>query len=443
MKTFIQLLRVGFWMLPFQRGLTVLGALIAIAGLLFPLPFNMPGSSLPTVFLGVALMVVVPLLAGGAFFRMLSSRRALMLLPHARAKLLTGMIGITLLATLVWIGAYFLTFQRAPPKFRPDLEGYLLMYVLTLSFATQCTISVFIASRAPFWALAAIIAWQVPAIALRLLQVDDTARLLAGPVGLAMVPVAWLVFGIWYMKTAQVSRSAWAGGGSGGSVATIGFAAPASREQAMSRWLLGASTPLRLGLQWGVVALALVAVQWVVHLLVDPHSTSRAVTAMMFGTLSLCAVALGAVSNTIAARSRGLWLVGGRGRLELHGWCERQMLRVVVAIALPFLLVGMMLWLVVTPRPGLPGSYLLLAMLAPGLAAAWFGLMQQHRRSLFDPLAVMAIAAGWYYGLALPLFAGSARPPWGIVAAQLALVVLLREVAQVRWRGADWRRAQA
>jgi hypothetical protein len=28
------------------------------------------------------------------------------------------------------------------------------------------------------------------------------------------------------------------------------------------------------------------------------------------------------------------------------------------------------------------------------------------------------------------------------VAAQFALVVVLREVALVRWRGADWRRAQ-
>ena len=50
---------------------------------------------------------------------------------------------------------------------------------------------------------------------------------------------------------------------------------------------------------------------------------------------------------------------------------------------------------------------------------------------------------GWYYGLVLPLFYGVANPPWQLPAAQLALVVVLREVALVRWRGADWRRTQS
>ncbi|MEO6079704.1 MAG: hypothetical protein ABIQ86_08000 [Steroidobacteraceae bacterium] len=358
MRTFIQLLRIGFWMLPFQRGMTVLGGLLLCAGLFFQLPFNLPGSSVPTTFLGVALMVVVPLLTGGAGLRMLSSRRTLMLLPHARARLLTGTLGITLLATLVWIAAYYFSFMRAPPKFRPDFEANLLMFVLTLSLATQCLIAVFIASRAPIWGLVVIVAWQLPDVALRLLQIDNTPRLLAGPVGLAMVAVTWLVFGVWYMRTQQVSRSAWAGTGrQQGSIQAVSTAATLSREQAMTRWLLGASTPARIGMQWGLAATGLVAVQWLVHWMIDPDGTARAVNAMMFGTLSLCAIAIGAVSNTIAARSRGLWLVGGRRRLELHGWCERQMLRVVLAIALPFLVVGMVLWLVATPGLGLPGSY--------------------------------------------------------------------------------------
>jgi hypothetical protein len=442
-RTFVQLLRIGFWMLPFQRGLTMLGGALACAGLMFSLPANMPGSTLPITFLGVALMLMVPLLAGGGFFRMLSARRTLMLLPHARGRLLAGMIGITLLATLVWIVAYYLTFLQMPARFRPDLEGYALMYVLTLSFATQCAIGVFIVTRAPVWALVVIIAWQLPSFVLRLLQVDDIPRLVTGPIGLIMVPLAWLAFGIWYMRTPQVSRSGWAGIGRQASAQASSLAAPVSREQAMTRWLLGTSTPARIGMQWGLAAAGLVALQWLLHWLFDPDGNPRAVNAMMFGTLSLCAIAVGAISHSIAARSRGLWLVGGRRRLELHGWCERQMLRVVLAIALPFLLVGGVLWLVAASRPAMPGMYLLVAMLAPGLAAAWFGLMQHHQRSAFDPLAALAIAAGWYYGLALPLFAGSAHPPWQLPAAQLALVVVLREVALVRWRGADWRRTQS
>jgi hypothetical protein len=81
-------------------------------------------------------------------------------------------------------------------------------------------------------------------------------------------------------------------------------------------------------------------------------------------------------------------------------------------------------------------------MLAPGLAAAWLGLMQQHRRGLFDVLAGLAILAGWFYGLVRPLYMDSEAARWDIFAAQLGLALLLREVAYVRWRSADWRRAQ-
>ena len=81
MKTFWQLLRIGFWMLPLQRALTVIGFMVLVAGQVFSLPYNMPGSSLPITFFGVMLMMIVPLLTGGVFLRMLSSSRALLLRP--------------------------------------------------------------------------------------------------------------------------------------------------------------------------------------------------------------------------------------------------------------------------------------------------------------------------------------------------------------------------
>ena len=100
MKTFWQLLRVGFWMLPLQRALTVIGLTVLVGGQLFRLPFNMPGSTLPITFFGVMLVIIVPLLAGGAFLRMLCASRALLLRPHARGRLLAGAFGILMLATL-------------------------------------------------------------------------------------------------------------------------------------------------------------------------------------------------------------------------------------------------------------------------------------------------------------------------------------------------------
>jgi hypothetical protein len=443
-SSFLQLLRITFWMLPIQRALTLIGATLCVVGLLRALPFHVTFSKFTDIAFGFAILMAVPVTCGGAFLRMLSSRRVVMLLPHAKGRLLSGTIAIAVLATLLWIGIYFILYVGAPPRLKPDLEYYVMQYVLTLTFATQCMIGVFIASRGPIWALLLIVAWQLPGIVMRAAGVDDVPRLLTGPVGLAMTPLAWLVFGTWYLRTRHVGRAGWLGAGPRNSSAGSGAAFGAvTREQALRIWLLGGSTPLRLALQWGLAACGLVAIQWIMHLLFGRDGNPRAVHAMMFGTLSVSAAAIGAVSYGIATRARSLWLAGGRTRPELHAWCERQMLRVALAIALPFLLLGILLWQLATPRPELPAAYLLLSMAAPGLAAAWLGLLQQHRRSLFDPLAALAIAAGWYYGLARPLFEGSAQPRWEIAAAQIALIVLLREVTLVRWRGADWRRAQA
>jgi hypothetical protein len=442
MKTFIQLLRVGFWMLPVQRWLTALGGALCLASLTFDLPVLMPGSTLPIAFLGVALMVVTPLLAGGVFFRMLSSSRAVLLLPHGKGRLLAGMIGVAMLGTLVWILAYWAAFLRVPLKFRPDFEAYTIMYVLTLGFATQCSIGSFVASRGPFWALVVLAAWQVPGVVLSLLGVDDVPRLLAGPVGLAMVPVAWAIFGLWYLQTRRIHSPGWAVRARAPAAARgPGLVQPpATREEAMTRWLLGSSTPLRIGLQWLLGTAVLIGVQLALGR--SYGSPPQFVSAMIFGTLSLGAIVIGAISCAIAGRSRGLWLMAGRSRLQLHAWCERLMLCVILAIALPLALLGGLVWMLLEPRPALPGAYMMVAMIAPGLGAAWFGLMQLHRRIALDAIGSVLLVLGWYYSLVQPLFSGSSQPRWGVVAAQLAMVVVLREVALVRWRAADWPRNQ-
>src|SRR6185369_16890278 len=154
-------------------------------------------------------------------------------------------------------------------------------------------------------------------------------------------------------------------------------------------WVLGGSTPLRIGLQCLAAAAGVLAIQW----LFARDSGERALQAMMFGTLAVVAAVGGAVSSTMAAHARGLWLPAGRSRLQLHAWTERRMALVVLAIFAAVLLAGATLWFTAAPVP-LPPAYLFAELLAPGLAAAWLGLMQQHRRSLFDALSGLAILAG-------------------------------------------------
>ncbi len=81
MSTFVRLLGVAFWMLPVQRALTLLGAGVIVVALFasdsFNMRYNLPGSTLPLVFIGAALMLFTPLVAGGALFRIVSTPRAI------------------------------------------------------------------------------------------------------------------------------------------------------------------------------------------------------------------------------------------------------------------------------------------------------------------------------------------------------------------------------
>jgi hypothetical protein len=438
MSTFWQLLGIGFWMLPLQRALTVIGALVIVAGQLFQLPFNMPGSTLPVTFFGVFLVMIVPLLAGGVFLRMLASSRALLLRPHARGRLLAGALGILVLTTLAWICCYWMAFLQAPPKFRPDAEALLLMFAMTLNFGTMCVVVLFIASRSPLWTLVMLLVWQAPGLLLHALGVEDAARLIGGPVSLVMSGLAWLLFGIGFLRARRIHAGAWGRREAATGAPVTAPAPPAqalTRAQGMSRWLLAGSTPVVMGLQCLSACLLLLAMQWALGRTAGPWPLQS----MMFGTMAAVALVTGAVGSNMARRSRALWLPAGLTRIELHAWVERRMLAVALAVCLAVALAGVVAWWWFAPRPALPLSYLLPAMLAPGLCAGWLGLMQQHPRGFFDALAGLGIGAAIFYGLVNPLYVGSAEPRWLILGAVLALAVLLREVAYVRWRGADWR----
>jgi hypothetical protein len=439
MKTFWQLLRIGFWMLPLQRALTMIGGLLLLGGHVFHVPFNLPGTTLPVTFFGVFLILIVPMLAGGVFLRMLSSSRATLLRPHARGRLLAGALGILLVGTFAWLMCYWLAFLAMPLKYRPDAEAMLMMFTLTLNFGTMCAVVMFIASRSPLWTLAILFIWQAPGLLLRAFGVEDASRLIGGPVSLIMSALVWLVFAIWFLRARRIHASAWSRRDAGADATAAGRMAKythLTREQAMSRWVLANATPLQLGLQCLAACLVLLAIQWAL----GREAGVKPLQAMMFGVLSAITLVSGGVSSSMAKRSRALWLPAGRTRLELHAWIERRMLTVVLAVSVSACLAALAVWALL-PRPGLPPQYLFPALLIPGLCAGWLGLMQHHQRSLFDALAGIAIGAGIFYGLVSPLYSGS-DAPWVILGAQVTLAVLLREVAYVRWRGADWRRAQ-
>jgi hypothetical protein len=433
MKTIWQLLKITFWMLPAQRVMLVVGVTLSI-GLCFAGSWSAPQA--------LMLAMVIPLFTGGVFLRQLSSRRHAQLWPHGRGRLLAGTISVMIVCTALYILAYGPAFANTRPVFKAIvLEGLVMQYVVMFVFWTQCTIGMFVASRKPAWALVTLIAWVLPFIVMG--ATGQMPEAMASPIGFLAAVAVWVVFSIWFLTSRRIGTTAWRVRQETVTAGSESAAAATTPVEAMQRWLLSSGTPLTLGLQWGLAMLVLLGVQLVMPRLIGGDSPRDWVTAMLFGTLSLAAAVIGAVSWTIAKRSRWLWLPAGKTRLELFRHCERLMLKSLVAVMLPMVVLSLVLWFVLDVRPALPPGYLALAMSGPALAAGWFGLMQVHRKFSLDGLAGLLLILGWVSGLIRPMFRGETEPRWGIVLAVLALVVLLREVAYARWREADWPRAQS
>lgn len=434
MKTIWQVLKIVFWMLPAQR-------IMLIAGVTLSTVFWLAGKWFAPQVLMLAM--VLPLFTGGVFLRQLSSPRYAQLWPHGRGRLFAGTFSVMIASTALYIFTYWLTFVNAPPVFRPRLDGLVMLYVVMFVFWTQCTISMFVASRKPMWALVAVIAWVLPGIHMHMTGSDAVALAMAGPVGFVAALGVWAVFSAWFLASRRIGTTEWRVRQetvTGSSESAVAVTTPV---EAMQRWLLNSGTPFTLGLQWSLAMLVLMGVQLAVPTLIGGDSPPAWVTAMIFGTLSLAAAVIGAASWTMAKRSRWLWLPAGKTRLELFRHCERLMLKSLLALTLPLGALSLVLWFSLDARPSLPPGYLAVAMAGPALAAGWLGLMQVHRRISLDGLAALLLVLGWLYGLIGPLFRGETEPQWGILLAELALVVLLRVVAYVRWREADWPRTQS
>jgi hypothetical protein len=432
-KTILQVLKIAFWMLPAQRLMLLVGVTLSI-GLCFAGSWSAPQA--------LMLAMVIPLFTGGVFLRQLSSRRLAQIWPHGRGRLLAGTISVMIVCTALYIFAYLPAFANTPPRFKAIvLEGLVMQYVVMFVFWTQCTIGMFVASRKPVWALVALIAWVLPFAVMG--ATGQAPQAMTGPTGFVAAVGVWVVFSIWFLTSRRIGTTEWRVRQESVTAGSEGAVATTTPVTAMQRWLLSSGTPVTLGVQWSLAMLVLMGVQLGVPHLIGADGPAVWVTAMMFGTLSLAAAVIGATSWTIARRSRWLWLPAGKTRLELFKHCERLMVKSLLAIVLPMGVLSLVLWFFLDARPSLPPGYLSLAMTVPALAAGWLGLMQVHRRISLDGLAALLLVFGWLTGLISPLFRGESEPRWGVVLAELALVVLLREVAYRRWRKADWPRTQS
>lgn len=441
MSSVLELLRLAYWMRPMQRVLVLLAAALAVLALLLPAG-KTPGIVLVLLPICTAIMLVSPLLSTGIYLRMLSARRTIQLLPHSRGRLLAAAILVALSICLLATLAFWLSQRPVSPQRQAGPEAYTMVFVLTFSFATLCTVGTFLGSRSPLWGLVTLGAWLLPGYVIRLAGIEEGPQVLAGPRGLVATTAIWLVFGTWFLRARSIAPSVWRGDyGVGSATAMPKLDQPAqSREEAMQRWLLGALTPIRASL----VLLAGMAVVVLAQLIIGRNSPPQAAAALIFLTLSVGFVLTGCgIAARIAQRSRGLWLYGARDRAALYAWCEGRLLQYLLHLGLPLVMAGVILWALLPSRPQLPGTFVLAMSALWGCTLAWLGLAKSRGSAWVDMVLGIASALTWGFGLALALFTGEASTRWGAVVLLALLAVTARQLAVWRWHRADWPRAAA
>jgi hypothetical protein len=431
----LQLLRLAFWLLPWQRWTTGVGLALIVLGNLLPLEAAYAASTW-----GTLLILLPPALGGGLLLRAISAPRSLRLAPHGRARLLTAVLAMILIVALGWLAIMWVGSQRLPPKFALKAADFDWLLRGVVIGASYFVIGLFIASRSPVMMLVSLVLWLLPGPLLERLGVEDPARLWRGASGLVLLAAIWLVFGAWYLCARRIAVPGWLLPGSGSVLATT-TAQPVqatSVDAALRSLLLGGGSVQRIAWQWLCALALLLGVQLVLG---ARSADPRLLLAVMLASLSISTPVIAAVAFSTSARSRSLWLTAGRRRGELFEFCEALVLQVSGAL---FLVVGLLfatLWFAFSPRPQLSLYYLVPALLVPGLAAGYLGLASLRRWRASDVLGAAVLLVSWYQGLLLPLLEGEVSPPWGILLLQVILVVVLRILAQQRWQHVDWHRA--
>lgn len=440
MSTWLQLLRIAFWQRPLQRVLVVAGLSFLLVGPFLPVALSPPGSRLPQTFFGATLVLITPMVCGGIWWRMLSAPRIVRLAPHGRLKLLFAAAGIAVAGSLLWLACYAYAFQvQVPLQNRPTLGDYLVMFTLTLVFATHVSIGQFIASHSPAGLLAALALWVLPGLLLRAAGIEQPAAYWQRPEGWVALAVTWVVFGVWYVRARRIASPGWLKAGDQSLfVMQAGLrAGPVSPRRGFEGLLLGGSSVPGLALQWLLATCVLLGVQG----LIAHYAASDPVpaVAMLFTTLSISTVVAGAVANAIAQRSHTLWLPAGLDRAALFRRCEGLALRVCAALAIVCGLLFALLWATLAAHPPWRWQYVLASLLVPALAVVWLGLAQVKRSAWVDVPLGAAIVAAWYAGTVVPLFSASGQERWGLLLALAVGAAGLRELARRRWQRVEWR----
>jgi hypothetical protein len=451
MKAVVRIALGYFQMLPLQRWLTLLGAVLVAAGMVLTLTAADPKTSIAmTAFPGLAgaLMIgIVPFAFGGMALRYGSSRAVIHLRPHGRVcMMLAATLAITLVATAVSLPIlaeyHFFTAHgfRTSPAMQPAgwfLGTWMATAVTWLIMFISSSSRLLMSLTAPAICAAAIVLrYAAESIAPDVLgSFEPDIRILA-----VAVFSAWVAFAVWYCRTSAVGNMAWLRDFSRLGTFTLGRQKRApisgvdSPSHALRQYLLGDTPAFILVSRSIFPILILFATRMVL-----PETSRTSFDPAFF--LFILAIGPGVVGFLLVRRARCLWLRMGSDRLGLF--------RLVEQLGLPTALVIFGI-----------GAIIVLAILIPG--------RREQAPVLFSYAATVAALAIFlfYFGCSLtrswdrteailsfsvlamfvavfaainPLRQPAIATIWAVTVLLVLLTLLLRWHATRRWRALDWR----
>lgn len=433
-----------------QEWLGILGACLLCIAMVVTVVGKMP-NAVPAVagfgFTGVALIVFVPALMGGAALRYASSRSMLFLRPHGRVRMIvTATLVITTLAALIVLPllAISLLYQHAGTLPRRPLMSPAELFALCWSGIVLAWICVFVITSTPALSFLFMFLPLLLTSISRHFALERPEPLTALAFGVA----AWGAFALWYMKVGRISPPRWYGDRSNQNMEGTPLAAcmtwlawsrgPMQQPRAICQMMLGVPSPLRSGIALAGWMLLIMGFMYVANprsrpMLTEVPGFSIMMAAMMGGTMAYNA----------ARRSRMLWLRAGMDRAALFATAERYgLISTITSIGI---LIGVTVAAALSRKPELSTEFLTfsLASLAVGLSAFYGGLALTRGWNVQEVLLCIVLFALFFFQMIF------ARPAAGNAFNSVtgglilfATVALLRPYARRGWLKLDWRVAK-
>jgi hypothetical protein len=394
---------------------------------------------------GVALVLISPVLVGGVVFRSLSAARAVALIPNGRLKLVLGAFASYLLLSLLVGVAVHMTRGGSVGLLTAAALAILSVQFMGYYWSSQYRLG-------GLWLLSWILWLQPFIVGFKTGYLRDWLSTATG-LGAAVLLIlcAWLAFGFRYLRARRVGVPLLDGflivtrtAAKTARFAPVPHSVAAQIPHYTSRY---AARTLLLGIAWnrrsiwqrlfwGILIVLIVGL---------PAQLLGAVGNSIGSSFAWVPLQLVAgpvawsFAFTMTQRARLLWLSSGLPRVELFRLVESytwRLMLIAICVAMlptvPRYLLGI--------RDFSAAVQLAMFMAIPCASAAAFlyaGMSYVSGRKLAGTLIIAVCAAFWLVNLAFPL-TGTAAPAPALLAMQIVIVPVLRALALRQWRDIDW-----